>query len=73
MVSSYLKSGRNTMVDERLCSCQKKHQLHLCVLRSKEKTREIGRLTNTPNVICYNCGEGANSKANVCLPVQLFI
>ena len=58
------------------CWCEEKHQGHLCVLRCKEMTGEIGeiaRKTGTPNVVCSNCGEEANSKKYVCSPVQLFV
>lgn len=61
------------MGEDNKCCCEEKHQVHICVLRCKEKTSEVERMTNTPNVICFNCGEGANSKDNVCSPVQLFV
>jgi hypothetical protein len=61
------------MDDDTACRCVEKHYSHLCVLRSKEKSGEIASKTNTPNVVCNKCGEEANSKDNVCLPVQLFV
>jgi hypothetical protein len=61
------------MGEDTTCSCEEKHQGHLCVLRCKEMTGEIARTTGFPNVVCFNCGEEANSKDNVCSPVQLFV
>ena len=53
------------------CRCEEKHQGHLCVLRSKELTDEIARLTDNPKVACFMCGAEANSPDNVCAPVTI--
>jgi hypothetical protein len=55
------------------CSCKEKHHGHICTLKCREKTLEVERKTSTPDVICLYCGVEANSKDNVCSPVQLFV
>jgi hypothetical protein len=61
------------MGEESNCTCDKKHDGHLCVLRSKGMIGKIARQTSNPNVACYRCGEEANSEENVCSPIPLFI
>jgi hypothetical protein len=61
------------MGKERECTCKGKHRDHICVLRCKEKTKEVEQKTGNPNVVCLNCGIEANSRDNVCSPVQLFV
>ena len=61
------------MGQDKVCSCEEKHQDHICVLRSKGLTHKIKQVTNIPNVACSNCYEEANSEDKVCMPVQLFI
>jgi len=63
----------DVMGEEKKCSCEEKHQAHLCMLRSKGLTSRIRELASTPNVLCLNCDEEANSEDNVCIPVQLFV
>jgi hypothetical protein len=61
------------MGQDKVCSCEEKHQEHLCELKSKGMTRKIIQLTGNPNVACANCGEETNTEDNVCSPVSLFI
>lgn len=61
------------MGEDGKCPCKEKHQVHMCVLRSKGKVKEVKRQTCTPNVSCSFCGEEANSEEHVCSPVPLFI
>ena len=61
------------MGEDKICSCEEKHQCHICTLKSKGLTHEIKQATSIPNVACFNCGEEANSEENVCVPAPLFI
>jgi len=61
------------MEEGKICSCERNHQGHICVLRSKGMTRNIERQTSSPNVACFECGEEANSEDDVCSPIPLFI
>jgi len=61
------------MGEDKVCSCEKKHEGHICMLKCKGLIKEIKNLTGTPNVACINCGAEANSEDNVCLPVTLFV
>jgi len=61
------------MGKDKICTCEEKHQNHLCVLKCKGKVNKIKDLTGTPNVACLTCGEEANSEENVCIPVPLFV
>ncbi|GFE58806.1 hypothetical protein AOG1_26860 [Geobacter sp. AOG1] len=61
------------MGEDTKCNSEEKHQCHMCVLRNMGLTSKIKQLTRTPNVACSKCGEEANSKDCVCIPVQLFI
>jgi hypothetical protein len=53
------------------CCDSQKHQGHLCVLHSKGMHKVIAGITNTPTVLCFNCGRKANEAGNVCNPMPL--
>lgn len=55
------------------CTCQEKHNCHLCVLHSRGLTSMIRNHTSAPNFACHTCGEEANSEDDVCVPVPLFV
>ena len=59
------------MEPTKYCSCEEKHQDHLCLLKGKGMTEDIEQLTNNPTVSCFICGAEANSRDNVCCPEQL--
>ena len=66
-------NGGSPMGEVTICTCQEKHQRHLCVLRGKGMTSIIKKQTSAPNVACHTCGEEANSEDDVCVPVPLFV
>ncbi len=51
--------------------CSGDHTGHLCVLASDEKFEEIKELTQSPELICFNCGRVADCKENLCNPMPL--
>lgn len=53
------------------CTCEAKHEGHLCVLHSRGMTEEIACVTANPTVVCFVCGREANSADNVCSPMPL--
>lgn len=61
------------MGEDTKCSCEEKHNEHICVLQGKGLIHKVQSLTCTPNVECENCNRVANSEDNVCIPVPLFI
>lgn len=61
------------MGTEYICNCAEKHPVHICMLRHKDLISTVRELTRSPNIVCHNCGEEANSEDNVCIPVPLFL
>ncbi|HOF87067.1 MAG TPA: hypothetical protein PLZ36_03040 [Armatimonadota bacterium] len=59
------------MSAEQTCKCEGTHHGHLCVLHSKGLTDAIACVTDTPTVVCFNCGREANAAEHVCVPMPL--
>jgi hypothetical protein len=53
------------------CTCTEKHGGHMCVLKSKGLLQEVAALQTNPTVVCFICGEEANSAESVCSPMPL--
>jgi hypothetical protein len=61
------------MGKENECTCEEKHQGHICVLLGKGLSKEVKHLALNPNVACLRCGAEADSEDHVCIPVPLFV
>ena len=59
------------MEPTKTCSCEEKHQGHICQLKSLGMTKDIEQITNNPTVSCFICDVEANSEDNVCSPEPL--
>lgn len=59
------------MEANKVCSCGKKHEEHICALHSKGLIKEVEHLTDNPTVTCAICLVNANSSDNVCKPTTL--
>jgi hypothetical protein len=59
------------MSEKSTCTCDGKHEGHICVLKSKNLQETLACVTDAPTVVCFNCGAEANSADNVCNPMAL--
>ena len=59
------------MAENKQCTCGAGHEGHLCVLYSRELTKEIAERTDMPAVVCFICGREANCPESVCSPMPI--
>ena len=53
------------------CTCPELHEGHICELTLAGDMTAIEQVTNSPTVVCGQCGIEANSARFVCEPEQL--